>query len=106
MTHKAEFKVGDLVRVSGRAFTNGHKVGEVRHHIKPGSVVAIQTVTFDAHDGEYYYGVSGPSRHDVRYGEPKNPNTARTVHQCVYGTQLKPAKQAMRKRDEYQNRRG
>lgn len=78
--NKQEFKVGDLVRVSGHArWLPRRNENWARHHIKSGTVCTVV----------------GP-------GCVAHPHG---VQQLVHQDQWKLAKQAMRKRDEYKNRR-
>lgn len=77
---KQEFKVGDLVRVSGHTFSQERR-NELwpRHRIKSGTVCTV-------------------TGHGV-------VQTSDGHQQCVVEQQWKLAKQAMRKRDEYAARR-
>lgn len=78
--NKQEFKVGDLVRVSGHARHLPRRNEDwARHHIKSGTVCTVAGAGFVvAPDG---------------------------MGQIVHTDQWKLAKQAMRERDEYKNRR-
>lgn len=93
-------KVGDLVRISGNAFTNPVDAGKVRHHIKSGAVCVVEYVDH----GRLY--VRGPCRKDCRPGhEHLNDAGGIPTTQWVFSGQCKLAKQAMKKREAYANRR-
>lgn len=86
MANKQPFKVGDLVRMAGRTTT-----GACGHGFKHGQVVEVLDV--DA------------------WGNPGCPSIkvrgAGVLDQLVmWNHPMRLAKQAMRKRDEYLNRRG
>lgn len=85
---KQEFKVGDLVRVSAKARrTNG--VG-----FKQGQVVEVTAIVD--------WGTGVPNV-EMRGGWLRNPNLIQT---CRATDGLSLAKQAMKKRAEYEARRG
>lgn len=95
------FKVGDLVRVSGAAFTGPYRDGVTRHHIKAGAVCPVTSVR----DG--VVGIQGPIRKDCREGnEHVNTCVGEPIYQSVQVGQVKLAKQAMKKRAAYAARRG
>ena len=82
--NKQEFKVGDLVRVSGHArYLPRRNEDWPRHHIKSGTVCRVLHFASDG---------------CVSVEAPEWP-------QVVHTAQLKLAKQAMRKRGEYAARR-
>lgn len=86
---KTNYKAGDIVRVQGRS-----KPGSYFHGFKYGQLVVVasdqQGGLVDVH-GVY---TTGPC-----------PNSSR-IQQTVAASALKPAKQAMRWRGAYTNRRG
>lgn len=82
--NKQEFKVGDLVRVGGHArYLPRRNEGWPRHHVKSGTVCRVNQILW---------------AECVLVEAPEWP-------QVVHPDQLKLAKQAMRKRDEYAARR-
>lgn len=83
--NKQEFKVGDLVRVSGSTLRGGYG-----HAIKQGAVCRVICVRNSLGNVD----IIGPRRYTI--GE---------VPQGVAPTHVRLAKQAMRKRDEYAARR-
>lgn len=88
---KHEFKVGDLVRVQGAArhLPRRHP-NDIRHNLKAGAVAVVMEI--DA-DGDVW--VRGPSDYD-----------GKTLMQVMRPSQVKLAKQAMKKRAAYGARRG
>jgi len=80
-----QLKVGDLVRVLGRC----DKRGGTYHSFKNGQVVEVEVLSG-------WNGVAGY----IRCISLDGYTQSLALHQ------VKPAKQAMRKRDEYANRRG
>lgn len=85
----SQYKVGDLVRV------HAHRVDEHPHGIPSGAVCEVVAL--------WGWGGKDPARLLVRL-----PSWEGGAHleQSVRLTSIKPAKQAMRKRDQYANRRG
>lgn len=97
MSHAIQ--VGDLVRVSGASFMLPHTDDTVRHHIKPGAVCVVHSIGWDGS-----LGITGPTRHDSR-PHGTNKRVGEPISQTALMGQVKLAKQAMRKRDEYAARR-
>lgn len=95
------FKVGDLVRVNGAAFTTEQREGRPRHHIKAGAVCTVVSL------GDFGLWLQGPTRKDCRPGnEYLNKRVGEPIQQGVQWGQVKLAKQAMKKRAAYAARRG
>ena len=83
---KAQYKAGDLVRVGGHARYGVRVEGRgPRHHIKSGTVCTVV--------------VDNPEDGDITV---RGPECMQVVGKAV----VKLAKQAMRKRGEYADRRG
>lgn len=89
-----QVKAGGIARVQGRT-----KPGSFSHGFRAGQLVEVVEVTGNTYDGHTVVNVVGP------FGRSDMDNTQRLM-QSVSLSALKPAKQAMRKRDEYLNRRG
>lgn len=83
--NKQGFKVGDLVRIRGYTLRGG-----CGHHVQQGAVCRVTNPCNSRGNVE----VSGPHRY-----------ADRNIAQGVFPSHVKLAKQAMRKRDEYKNRR-
>lgn len=94
------YKAGDLVRVEGSSFAKPSRGEPVRHHIKAGAVCTVIRVNSTV------LWVIGPIRRDCRPGhESLNGHVGEIIQQGVHISQVKLAKQAMKKRDLYAARR-
>lgn len=83
MTH--QYKVGDLVRVKRHG----------SHGVKFGAVCELESLNFWSDPANPIPAVQGPIMEGWNQDQ-----------QILSYRDIEPAKQAMRKRDEYQNRRG
>lgn len=85
--------------MAGNSFASEDKPGKIRHHFKAGAVCEVVEVYADS------VLLKGPYRHGVRFGETKATALFLSGSQTVRIHQVTFAVQAMKKRDQYKNRR-